>query len=401
MQTCIMEQERRIPVFTSCDVAVVGGGIAGVSAALAAARHGKKVLLLERMFSLGGLATLGLVTIYLPLCDGNGRQVSFGIAEELFRLSIQDGYETDYPDTWLEPGKKEHGLQRFQVRYNAQIFAARMEQMLKRAGVEILYGTTVTQVKREENRITALFIENKSGRQAVLPRSVIDCTGDADICVYAGAPTALYAKKNAMAAWYYETANGETELQMLGAADVVPEDEDAKIPESVPGERISGIDAKEVSEMMCHSHTLSVESFLKKGKVSQHHSLTTLAQIPQLRMTRRLRGAYELDEKEQHIPFDDSIGMTGDWRKRGPVYELPFRTLYTPELVNLAVAGRCISVTDEMWDISRVIPPCAVTGQAAGTAFAMTEDLTQLNMEELQQMLRQDGVVLHESELSY
>ena len=99
MQTCITEQERRIPVFTSCDVAVVGGGIAGVSAALAAARHGKKVLLLERMFSLGGLATLGLVTIYLPLCDGNGRQVSFGIAEELFRLSIQDGYETDYPDT--------------------------------------------------------------------------------------------------------------------------------------------------------------------------------------------------------------------------------------------------------------------------------------------------------------
>lgn len=399
MQRYITEQQRQIPVYTSCDVAVVGGGIAGVAAALAAARHGKKVLLLERMFALGGLATLGLVTIYLPLCDGKGKQVSFGIAEELFRLSIRYGYEVNYPDTWLSNEKKEHGLQRYEVRYNAQLFAALMEQELKNAGVEILYGTTVTQIEKKENKITHLYIENKSGRQAIEVRSVIDCTGDADVCVFAGVPTALYERKNTMAAWYYETMDGETGLRMLGAADVLPEDENAEIPEAISSDRISGVDAKENSEMMCRSHTLSVENFLKKGNVSQTHSLTALAQLPQLRMTRKLKGAYELDDTEEHTKFADSIGMIGDWRKRGPVYEIPFRTLYTPMIANLAVAGRCISVTDAMWDISRVIPACALTGQAAGTAFTLEDDITKVDIQKLQSVLRADGVVIHEEEL--
>ena len=75
----IQEPERTLPVrYADYDVIVAGGGIAGIAAALAAARAGKRVLLLERMFALGGLATLGLVTIYLPLCDGKGHQLSFG-----------------------------------------------------------------------------------------------------------------------------------------------------------------------------------------------------------------------------------------------------------------------------------------------------------------------------------
>ena len=75
------------------DIAVCGGGFAGISAALAAARQGKRTLLLEKQFLLGGLGTAGLITIYLPLCDGFGHQVSFGIAEELLRLSIKHSYE--------------------------------------------------------------------------------------------------------------------------------------------------------------------------------------------------------------------------------------------------------------------------------------------------------------------
>ena len=85
-----------------CDVAVCGGGVAGISAALAAARLGKRVILFEREYILGGLGTSGLVTIYLPLCDGYGRQVSFGIAEELLRLSIKHGAEDRYPANWLD-----------------------------------------------------------------------------------------------------------------------------------------------------------------------------------------------------------------------------------------------------------------------------------------------------------
>lgn len=84
------------------DVIVCGGGVAGISAALAAARQRKKVLLIEKEYMLGGLATEGLVTVYLPLCDGVGNQVSYGIAEELLRLSIKYGAERDYPENWLD-----------------------------------------------------------------------------------------------------------------------------------------------------------------------------------------------------------------------------------------------------------------------------------------------------------
>lgn len=92
--------------------------------------------------------------------------------------------------------------------------------------------------------------------------------------------------------------------------------------------------------------------------------------------------------------------MVADWRRRGPIFEIPFSTLYTKEIKNLLVAGRCTSVTDAMWDIMRVIPCCAVTGQAAGTAAALTEDLSTLDIRKLQDTLQKNGVVLHERELN-
>ena len=82
--------------------------------------------------------------------------------------------------------------------------------------------------------------------------------------------------------------------------------------------------------------------------------------IPQVRMTRRLDGACVLDDNNPHKNVDTSIGLTGDWRKRGPVFAIPFEALYGNEVKNLIAAGRCISVTDSMWDITRVIPRCAV-----------------------------------------
>jgi len=116
-------------------------------------------------------------------------------------------------------------------------------------------------------------------------------------------------------------------------------------------------------------------------------------------MTRKIVGEYELASDEMYKYFDDSIGMVSDWRRRGPVYEVPFRTLYSKTVKNLITAGRCTSVTDGMWDIMRVIPCCAVTGQAAGLAAAMTDDFGTLDVSTLQQHLRDEGVILHERDL--
>ena len=124
------------------DVAVCGGGFAGISAALAAAREGKSVVLFEKEYMLGGLGTAGLVTIYLPLCDGYGHQVSFGIAEELLKLSITYGAEDKYPENWLDNiGTRTEKDKRYEVQYNAQVFAILAEKLLLEHHVDIMYGS--------------------------------------------------------------------------------------------------------------------------------------------------------------------------------------------------------------------------------------------------------------------
>lgn len=387
----------------SCDVLVCGGGFGGISAALAAARAGKKVILLEKLYMLGGLGTAGLVTIYLPLCDGMGKQVSFGIAEELLRLSISMGAEDRYPANWLDnddPAQRTEKDPRFHVQYNAQLFAILAEQLLLKEGVEILYGTYAVAAHRNGDKIDAVMVENKSGRQAIGVKSVVDATGDCDIARFADAPTALFQQGNILAAWYYYTGANGYNLKMIGASDIPDDQKGADYKDrNLASKRFTGLDGDELSEMMQLSHKASMEHFVRQREKDPTVFPTTIATTPQIRMTRRIDGEYTLHSTEMHTYFEDSIGMVSDWRKRGPVYEVPFRTLYSAKVKNLITAGRCTSVTDSMWDIMRVIPCCTVTGQAAGTAAAMTDDFSTLDITALQEALVRSGVVLHEKDL--
>ena len=399
----VIEEKREIPVMDSCDVLVCGGGFGGISAALAAARLGKKVILLEKQYVLGGLGTAGLITIYLPLCDGLGQQVSFGLAEELLRLSISMGAEAEYPKYWLDvddPTKRTEKDHRFRVRYNPWLFAILAEQQLQKEGVKLLYGCYGVDTVKKEDRIDAVIVESISGRQAIRAKTVVDATGDACIAHLAGAPTQVHGQGNILAAWYYFLGEAGYNLNMLGFSDVPSEDRVGKAgPPPLLKRRFTGLDCEEVSEMMLHSHASTLNDIKKRRKTDPSLVPTAIASIPQLRMTRRIEGEYALDEREMHTEFADSIGMVSDWRKRGPIYEVPFRTLYSAKVKNLITAGRCTSVTDDMWDIMRVIPCCAVTGQAAGTAAAMTEDFSALDVRELQQVLTENKVVLHLKDL--
>lgn len=393
----IIEKQRETQVIFEADVLVAGGGIAGISAALAAARTGAKVVLVERECILGGLATLGLITIYLPLCDGMGKQVTFGIGEELLRLSIKHGVEDKYPKPWLEDGTfEERTKTRFKVQYNPHFFALEAEQLLLEEGVQILYNTLICDVLQRNQKISHVIVENKSGRSAIEVKSVVDATGDADICKFSGEKTALFAQKNILANWYYYIKNGELGLTQLGVADTPDEYKDENAPKPLVGRRFTGIDGVENSEMLCLAHAQMLKNVLQKREADKSHTPVTMPTIPQVRMTRRIDGAYTLDDKEMHKHFGDSIGLISDWRKRGPVYEIPFSTLYGKYIKNLITAGRCISVTDSMWDISRVIPACAVTGEAAGTAASMTDDFASIDISKLQNILTKNGVKLFE-----
>ncbi|MDD6483539.1 MAG: FAD-dependent oxidoreductase [Clostridiales bacterium] len=388
-------------VIKEYDVAVCGGGIAGIAAALAAVRQGSKTLLIERQFMLGGLATAGIVTIYLPICDGYGHQVSFGIAEELLRMAIDHAAEGKYPENWLtQNGSRGEKDRRFEVQYNPQMFAILAEKLLKDAGVDILYGTYAVGVDVNDGKIDYIITENKSGRGAYKTKSVVDATGDCDIANFANAPTDNFKQGNVLAAWYYSVGKNGYKLNELGCADIPDEEktENNKV-RTIDDKRFGGLDGEELSRQMFLSHQAIYKHLTENRKNDAELMPVTIATIPQIRMTRKIVGEYVLSDKEMHKHFDDSIGMVSDWKKRGPVYEVPFRTLYNSQVKNLICAGRCTSVNETLWDIMRVIPCCAVTGQAAGTAAAMTDDFLALDITELQKVLKQNGVVLHEKEI--
>lgn len=326
----------------------------------------------------------------------------YGLGEELLRLSIRHGAERNYPSAWLD-GKdlEERKKKRFMTQFNPQLFALELERLLCDLGVRILYGSTAVGVQMEGDRIEAVVIENKSGRGAIRADAVIDCSGDADICRLSGAGTREYEAKNGLASWYYYHSKGQVQLKMFGLADVVPEKGDQgsatgnETVEVLTNKRYSGTNGGELSQMVLDAHRHMFEDILKKREEDPKLVPVTMSMIPLVRMTRRLEGAYALDDTETGKPFEDSIGTIGDWRKCGPVYEIPFRCLYGSSVRNLLAAGRCISVTDPMWDITRVIPVCAVTGEAAGTAAALGNDFPALQVERLQRKLASQHVRLH------
>ena len=355
--------EKKIPVKGHYDVIVCGAGIAGISAALSAKRAGaKKVLLLEREYAPGGLATLGLVTIYLPLCDGKGRQVSFGIAEELMRLSASVGSEDPIPDCWLhEASVEERARARFRCRFNAGVFMCLAEKLLLDSGIEILYGAEVCDSVRHDACLMAVICLQREGFIAYEADGFVDASGDAVLFGLAGEQTHLYPLGNRQAAWYYAFETGSNGLRTLGSAPLL-------------GERIegglNGFASPEKSVLMTEARKWIISDFLTRGAHSDTHALTTLPTIPQVRMSRRIVGkaCMHLDDAFKTSP--QSVGLISNWRVSGPVYEMPMDSL-CGTVENLYAAGRIISADDEMWDIIRAIPCCAVSGEAAGIAAAV------------------------------
>lgn len=392
----VHEPRRRVPIAGEYDVVVVGGGIAGVAAAVAAARNGASVCLIEKQCALGGLATLGIVTVYLPLCDGRGRQVVGGLGEELLKLSVADGSGEEVPACWRRGGDKaERARRRYRVRFNPASYLIALERLTVEAGVKLLYDTVFCRTVRAGRRITAVVVENKSGRSAVACRVVVDASGDADVCSAAGERCVSW-KTNVAGGWFYT-------LDGAGRAELVPftlpfDQTGLGVPEG-GGRGFAGDDADDVTAQVVATRQAILRRLaeLRAERGGPLHPLMVPA-VPTFRMTRRLRKPVELTRDDDRRPLPDAVGRIGSWLSDGLVFDIPFGALTAEKTDNLLAAGRCIAVDETAWPYTRVIPGCAVTGEAAGTAAAMAArpgvPVAALHLPSLQRQLRRQKVIL-------
>jgi hypothetical protein len=383
--------------------------MAGVAAAVAAARNAARVCLVEKSFGLGGLATLGNVTMWLPICDGRGTQVIAGLGEELLRLSVE-GLRVDYPGArfrgvpacWQPGGdRKERTRRRYQADFNPAAYMLALEQLVIDAGVKLLYDTRFCAVQRDGRRVSHVIVENKSGRAAFACRAVVDATGDADVCFAAGEETVSLGS-NVLSGWFYTLTKGELELHQLS---------NTYCPEAgtkrAQGPFFRGDDADQVTDQVVQTRAKVRERLaaMRAEHPADDVQVVMPATTACLRMTRRLVARATLAEAHVHRWFDDAIGLTGDWRRPGPVYAIPFSCLRAVHNDNLLAAGRCISVDNTAWDVLRAIPPCVVTGQAAGTATALAAvrtdgDVSAVDCADLQNRLLAQGVLLNSTLVS-
>ncbi len=391
----VQEQARSIPVFGGFDVIVVGGGVAGACAAVAAAREGCRTVVIEKETVPGGLATLGLVAYYLPLCDGAGHQVAGGLAEEMLRLSIKYG-PGEIPQPWRDAGStEERKKQRYALQFNPPSFALAIEEWLLGNGIRLVYDTRFCSVLMHGKRIDSVVVENKSGRMAFQGGVVIDASGDADVCACAGEDTCR-SSDNKRSGWYFELRGGSPALIQGGPAA------DMRLQKNERG--YAGDDFEDVSEMVIDSRNTILD--LVRNALSPDRTEgypVMIPSIPQLRFTRRLSGLMSVREGDDGAKYNDCIGNIGDWRKPGPVYQIPYRALIGKNVDNLIACGRCISATDSGGEIIRSIPGCAITGQAAGVAAWLAvrdgQSVGNIDIQELQKTLRKQGALIKQQNL--
>lgn len=378
------------------DVIVIGGGVSGVSAAVAARRQGLRTLLIEKGVMLGGLATLGNIAFYLPLCDGNGHQVAGGLAEELLYESIRYGYG-DLDDSWnikLEKRPEEH-CKRYKTIFSPPGFVIALDELIVREGIDLIFDAVFSEPVMEDKRCKGVIIETKMGRHYYEASAFVDATGDGDLIIRAGAD--YYFEKNWLSCWAYSIS--------LDSAKEAVNKQDVKyaIKLETQGEMHSGVNPKDrvymlndITKFILESRKMLNRDILSDNKKKAY---VNLSGIPQFRTTCRLVGFYNLTELDFNKRFDDSIGAIGDWRKPRNVCEIPFRSLISPKLDNIFAAGRCISSAGEAWELTRVIPACAITGQAAGISASelvkSRKTICQLNVSNIQKTIEQANGIIH------
>lgn len=410
------------PEVQKFDVIVVGGGTAGTPAAIAAARHGARTLVVEQQGSFGGTQANGWVTPMMPNYLGDfkldrGINLELVAAQNSFQPAAQGEL---HGDVWYDPIYMAH----------------MMDQVTAEAGVIPLFATTLTDVRKEGNRITAIEVVGRGGRFWVEGKSFIDCSGDAELSFLAGAeimsgnedgvhqPMTLRFKmgnidleqaRNEFEHWrvrapgHLETGFGEAKTSPMKpwieeAIDrgILEEDDLGYFQiftmNGCPGEmafnapRISDLDPLDPFQLsrafqVGRAKIFRIARFMREYFPGYQDAFVSgIAPLMGIRESRRVVGDYVLtaDDHQNCAKFEDTVARNRypvdihlkvglDYRKfpPGEFHDIPYRSIVVKGFDNLWVAGRCLSADFVAQSAVRIQPVCRSLGEAAGHAAAL------------------------------
>jgi len=439
----IEEPARQIPLYGEYEVAVLGGGPAGIAAAVAAARAGRRTLLIERYGFLGGMGTAAGVTNFCGLhanVHGKMHRLVRGIASDLLaRIDRLGGLNAPH----LILGKI------LAQAYDTAAYKIAADDLLSACKVDILFhalGAGV--VMHNDCRINALLVETKAGRQAVAARIFIDCSGDGDLAAWAGAPFEVGDNEGGMLYPSMMFRLNGIDPEKAGDAwrtiPVLMEAAEARGTHKFPrkgaivrpqrsgiewrvnftqlkrddGSAINGLEPDDLTRGEIDGRRQAVAAFEFLRTVPGFEKSYIVDLPPQLgiRETRRVVGGHMLSGEDVLgcASFEDSIGVNGwpmEVHVAGDVIfkfppipesrgfnELPYRMLLPQGVDNLLVAGRCASMTHNGQSAARVSGACFAMGEAAGSAAALALSGNtiprDIAVEKLQQMLKQQGAFI-------
>jgi hypothetical protein len=389
------------------DVVVVGAGSAGSSAAITAARAGATTLLVDRLAFMGGTSTAVLDTFYAFYTPGVARRVVGGLGWEVATRLIEAGAAFERPNTYGSGTG---------VTYDAEALKVLWERLAEDAGLDLLLHAWATGVRLEGERVTAVRLWTKGGEQWVEAAAVVDASGDADLCHFAGARyddarstggvqslstlfklanvdiarASRVPKRELWALMGEAAASGAYRLPRLeGSWHRTPHEGVALIHMTrVPGVDPVDPESLTAAEVEGRRQVQEYARFLR-DRVAGFEQAVVVATSPAIgiRESRRVFGDYRLTREDvlEARRFPDEVALCGApiedhhaggdtaWHyvAEGGVYGIPYRALLPAGVEGLLVAGRCFSATHDAHASARSMATCMAMGQAAGTAAAM------------------------------
>lgn len=419
--------QKNIPCYGSYDVVVLGGGPAGVCAAIEAARAGQRVLLCEASGMLGGMATVGLVGPLMTTYDRDARSPTVGgLYREIVTRLVARGAaippeDADAPSIYTSYIERYH---KHVTPFNSFMLQVVLDEMTAEAGVEVLLYTRFADAIVENGQITAAVLAALEGLITVCGKVFLDCTGNADVAAAAGVPTYKGEEESGV------PQPGTLMFEVGGVVDsgFVGRPERPVKAYKTPDEgvykvnhyRVFGVDAAN-SKSMSAAHreargqVLEAFSVLRRTQGFEQATLLQVGSVLGVRESRHIKGKYQIKVADvaNGTKFEDRIAVYGfgmDVHPRNSEqtgnfkiqianrYYVPYRSLLPNGCDNLLVAGKTISCESQAAGGLRCMPCAMAMGQAAGAAAALANEggvpIAAVDVPTLQQTLQAHGAIL-------